>query len=97
MILAANHGNALADVAVIIAGTPEFPHFLAAASWWKSAPGAVLFGLGGVVPIHRRRDGEHTEQNASSFEAVPRRARSGRATRDLSRRRDASRTRAVCP
>jgi glycerol-3-phosphate O-acyltransferase/dihydroxyacetone phosphate acyltransferase len=67
VILTANHGNALADVAVIIAGTPEFPHFLAAASWWKSAPARVLFGLGGVVPIHRRRDGEHTERNASSF------------------------------
>jgi len=68
VILAANHGNALADVAVIIAGTPDFPHFLAAASWWKSAPARLLFGLGGVVPIHRRRDGEHTQQNASSFE-----------------------------
>jgi glycerol-3-phosphate O-acyltransferase/dihydroxyacetone phosphate acyltransferase len=69
VILAANHGNALADVAVIVAAMPEFPHFLAAASWWKSAPARVLFRLGGVVPIHRRRDGEDTRQNMSSFEA----------------------------
>lgn len=69
VILAANHGNALADVAVIVAAMPEFPHFLAAASWWKSAPARVLFRLGGVVPIHRRRDGEDTRQNTSAFEA----------------------------
>jgi glycerol-3-phosphate O-acyltransferase/dihydroxyacetone phosphate acyltransferase len=69
VILAANHGNALADVAVIVATMPEFPHFLAAASWWKSAPARVLFRLGGAVPIHRRRDGEDTRQNTSAFEA----------------------------
>ena len=56
VILAANHGNALADVAVIIAGTPEFPHFLAAASWWKSAPARLLFGLGADGWEQRRRD-----------------------------------------
>ena len=69
VILAANHGNALADVAVVITAMPDFPHFLAAASWWKSAPARVLFRLGGVVPIHRRRDGEDTRQNMSAFEA----------------------------
>jgi len=68
VILAANHGNALGDVAVMIAALPEFPSFLAAASWWKSAPARILFDFGGVVPIHRRRDGD-TDQNASAFEA----------------------------
>jgi 1-acyl-sn-glycerol-3-phosphate acyltransferase len=68
-ILAANHGNALGDIAVIVAKMPRFPHFLAAATWWKSAPARVLFRLGGVVPIHRRRDGTDTSQNASTFEA----------------------------
>ena len=68
-ILAANHGNALGDIAVIVAKMPRFPQFLAAASWWKSAPARVLFRLGGVVPIHRRRDGIDTSQNTSTFEA----------------------------
>ncbi len=68
-ILAANHGNALGDVAVIVAATPSFPHFLAAASWWKSAPARVLFRLGGVLPIHRRRDGEDASRNESAFVA----------------------------
>jgi len=68
-ILAANHSNALADIAVIVAKTPRFPQFLAAASWWKSAPARVLFRLGGVVPIHRSRDGTDTRHNRSTFEA----------------------------
>jgi glycerol-3-phosphate O-acyltransferase / dihydroxyacetone phosphate acyltransferase len=68
-ILAANHGNALGDVALIIAKMPAFPHFLAAASWWKSPPVRLLFHLGGVVPIHRRRDGGGASQNTSSFAA----------------------------
>lgn len=68
-ILAVNHGNALADIAVIVAKMPNFPRFLAAATWWKSAPARVLFRLGGVVPIHRRRDSVDTEQNTSTFEA----------------------------
>ncbi|MGZ7025732.1 MAG: 1-acyl-sn-glycerol-3-phosphate acyltransferase [Acidimicrobiia bacterium] len=67
-ILAANHSNALADVAVIVAKMPKFPRVLAAASWWKWPPVRLLFRLGGVVPVYRRREGE-TEQNAASFEA----------------------------
>jgi len=69
VILAANHSAALADVAIMIKVIPEYPHFLAAASWWKTAPARMLFNAGGVVPIHRRRDGEGTEQNSSAFEA----------------------------
>jgi 1-acyl-sn-glycerol-3-phosphate acyltransferase len=68
-ILAANHSNALADIAVIVAKVPKFPRFLAAASWWKSGPARVLFRLGGVIPIHRGRDGTDTRQNRSTFEA----------------------------
>jgi 1-acyl-sn-glycerol-3-phosphate acyltransferase len=67
-LLAANHSNAMADVAAIVAFVPRFPHFLAAASWWKVAPARLLFKWGGVVPIHRRRDSD-AEQNVSTFEA----------------------------
>src|SRR3954453_17928349 len=67
-ILAANHSNALADVALLVAKMPKFPQFLAAATWWKWPPVRWLFRFGGVVPIHRRREGE-TDQNESSFRA----------------------------
>jgi glycerol-3-phosphate O-acyltransferase / dihydroxyacetone phosphate acyltransferase len=67
-ILAANHGNALADIAAIVAKVRHFPHFLAAATWWKSRPARILFTLGGVVPVYRRRDGE-AAQNVSTFDA----------------------------
>ncbi len=67
-ILAANHGNALGDVAMIVAKMPAFPRFLAASTWWKVAPARLLFRLGGAVPIHRRRDSDPNE-NASTFEA----------------------------
>jgi len=67
-VLAANHASALGDVAVIVATMPRFPHFLASASWWKSPPARLLFRLGGVLPIHRRRDSD-TGNNVSTFEA----------------------------
>ena len=66
VILAANHTNALADVAVLVARVPRFPRFLATATWWRYAPARVLFGFAGVVPVHRRRDGE-TARNAEMF------------------------------
>lgn len=68
VVLAANHGNALGDIAVLLAASPEFPRFLAAAAWWKSPPARVLFRLGGVLPIHRHRDGD-TRENPSAFAA----------------------------
>jgi 1-acyl-sn-glycerol-3-phosphate acyltransferase len=68
VLLAANHSSALGDVAVIVAKMPRFPHFLAASTWWKSPPARLLFRLGGVVPIHRRRDAD-TNHNLSTFEA----------------------------
>jgi 1-acyl-sn-glycerol-3-phosphate acyltransferase len=68
-VLAANHSNALADIAVIVAKTPRFPQFLAAASWWKSPPARLLFRLGGDIPIHRSRDGPDTRHNRSTFDA----------------------------
>jgi 1-acyl-sn-glycerol-3-phosphate acyltransferase len=68
-VFAINHRNALADVAVLIAAVPRFPHFLAAATWWRRRPARVLFRLGGVYPVHRSRDGAGTQNNHSTFEA----------------------------
>ena len=69
VILTANHSAALADVAIMIKEISEYPHFLAAASWWKSPPARMLFNAGGVVPIHRARDGKGMKENLSAFEA----------------------------
>jgi glycerol-3-phosphate O-acyltransferase / dihydroxyacetone phosphate acyltransferase len=68
MLLAVNHTNGLADSLVVIAKAPGFPHFLAAASWWKYAPARLLFRLGGVLPVHRQRAGEDPSQNVAGFE-----------------------------
>ena len=66
-VLAANHTNAMGDVAIIVACLPQFPRFLAAASWWRSAPARALFRISGVVPVHRARDGTGTTSNETTF------------------------------
>ena len=68
VVLAANHTNALADVAVIVALAPRFPRFLATATWLRWAPARALFRLAAVVPVHRRRDGDPA-RNEQSFAA----------------------------
>jgi 1-acyl-sn-glycerol-3-phosphate acyltransferase len=68
-ILAANHSNALADVAVLVANAPRFPRFLAAASWWDRTAARVLFRLGGVLPVERARERSGSMHNTSTFEA----------------------------
>jgi 1-acyl-sn-glycerol-3-phosphate acyltransferase len=69
VIYAANHSNALADVALIVAKTPKFPHFLATATWWKRRPVRMLFELGGVLPVRRRADGPDPSGNEATFDA----------------------------
>ena len=85
-ILAANHSNALADIAVIVAKMPRFPQFLAAASWWKSPPAAT------ALPPRRRhpdpsqpRRDRHQPQSLD-VRGLSRRARCRRPHRDLPRR-----------
>ncbi len=67
-IFAANHSNALGDVAILVAKLPRFPRFLATATWWDRAPARLLFRLGGVLPVDRARDGD-AHHNSSTFEA----------------------------
>jgi 1-acyl-sn-glycerol-3-phosphate acyltransferase len=69
VIFAANHSNALADVAVIVAKVPRFPNFLAASSWWKRRPARMLFNLGGVLPVRRAADGPGPPDNLQTFAA----------------------------
>jgi 1-acyl-sn-glycerol-3-phosphate acyltransferase len=67
VIFAANHSNALGDVAVVVASTPKFPHFLATETWWKRRPVRLLFELGGVLPVRRRADGPDPRGNEETF------------------------------
>ena len=69
VILAINHTNALADVALIVAKSPRFPHFLAAATWWKRRSARTLFELGGVLPLQRKGDVPGPFDNTRTFAA----------------------------
>jgi 1-acyl-sn-glycerol-3-phosphate acyltransferase len=72
MIFAVNHTNALADVAVIVAKLPTFPHFLAATAWWKHGSARLLFRLGGVLPVRRTGDPPGPQDNRQTFDACSR-------------------------
>ncbi len=76
-LLAANHSNGLADPVLLVAKLPGLPRFLAAISLWKLPPARLLFTLAGVVPIHRRRDGDDPAKNADVFRACHEALRSG--------------------
>ncbi|MFN8036361.1 MAG: 1-acyl-sn-glycerol-3-phosphate acyltransferase [Acidimicrobiia bacterium] len=66
-ILAANHSNALGDVALVVAKMPRFPRFLAASSWWNRRSARILFRAGGVLPVHRASEGNGTAGNEATF------------------------------
>ena len=67
-IIASNHSNGLADPIVIVGRLGILPRFLAANTLWKYAPARLLFKLTGVVPIHRRSDGDDGD-NREAFAA----------------------------
>lgn len=67
-LLIINHTNNFADPVIVLGMLPGLPRFLAASSWWKSRAVRWVFSLGGVVPIHRSRDGG-TAANAKTFAA----------------------------
>ncbi|MGZ4712670.1 MAG: 1-acyl-sn-glycerol-3-phosphate acyltransferase [Acidimicrobiia bacterium] len=67
-LLIINHTNNFADPVVVLGKLPGYPRFLAASSWWRFGAVRWVFGLGGVVPIHRQRDGG-TAANRSTFAA----------------------------
>jgi 1-acyl-sn-glycerol-3-phosphate acyltransferase len=68
-IVAANHSNGLADPVLLVGKLPGLPRFLAASALWRFPPARLLFTLAGVVPIHRRSDGDDPAKNASVFAA----------------------------
>ena len=67
-VIACNHSNALADPVVIWGRLGIIPRFLAASSLWKYPPAKLLLDLAGAVPLHRRSDGD-TSDNRDAFDA----------------------------
>lgn len=68
-LIAANHSNGLGDPVLLVGKLPGLPRFLAASALWRLPPARLLFSLAGVVPIHRRRDGDDPRRNVSVFAA----------------------------
>jgi 1-acyl-sn-glycerol-3-phosphate acyltransferase len=68
-LVAANHSNGLADPVLLVGKLPGLPRFLAASALWRLPPARLLFSLAGVVPIHRRSDGDDPRRNVSVFAA----------------------------
>lgn len=68
-VIAVNHSNALGDIALLLGVLPQFPRFLAASTWWRSAPARLLFRLGRVLPVERRGDGAAGDRNGATFAA----------------------------
>ncbi len=67
-VIASNHSNGLADPIAIVGRLGILPRFLAAGTLWKYPPARLLFHLTGVVPVHRRADGDSGD-NAETFAA----------------------------
>jgi 1-acyl-sn-glycerol-3-phosphate acyltransferase len=76
-LVAANHSNGLADPVLLVGKLPGLPRFLAASALWRLPPARLLFSLAGVVPIHRRRDGDDPAKNATVFSACHEALRGG--------------------
>jgi 1-acyl-sn-glycerol-3-phosphate acyltransferase len=70
-LIVANHANGFVDPLVVAAVLHRLPRFLAKASLWKVLPARPVLALAGVVPVHRRADGD-AEGNDRSFEACHR-------------------------
>ena len=68
-VIASNHSNGLADPIAIVGRLGILPRFLAASSLWKYPPARLLFRLTGVVPLHRRSDGDE-QNNSEAFAAT---------------------------
>jgi 1-acyl-sn-glycerol-3-phosphate acyltransferase len=68
VLICANHANGFVDPVLIIATAPRPVRFLAKSTLWKIPGLAPLLSLAGVLPVHRRQDGD-TERNVNTFEA----------------------------
>jgi 1-acyl-sn-glycerol-3-phosphate acyltransferase len=71
VLLVANHMNGFVDPVLLVATGARVPRFLAKSALWKAKPLGAVLDLIGVLPVHRRSDGD-TAGNDRTFEACHR-------------------------
>jgi glycerol-3-phosphate O-acyltransferase / dihydroxyacetone phosphate acyltransferase len=69
MLIVANHANGFVDPVLVAAALGRLPRFLAKAALWRVVLARPFLALAGVLPVHRRGDGDDTGANASVFAA----------------------------
>lgn len=69
MLVVANHANGFVDPILVAAAMGRLPRFMAKAALWKVAVARPLLAFAGVLPIHRRADGDDVTSNVSVFAA----------------------------
>jgi 1-acyl-sn-glycerol-3-phosphate acyltransferase len=77
VLLVANHGNGFVDPIIVTAVLGRLPRFLAKAALWKVPVARPFLALAGVLPVHRRADGDRAGANRKIFEACHRELASG--------------------
>lgn len=71
VLVVANHMNGFVDPVLLVATGARVPRFLAKSTLWKAKPVGAVLDLIGVLPVHRRSDGD-TTGNDRTFEACHR-------------------------
>ena len=66
VLFVANHGNALIDPLVLVAGLPRLPRFLAKHTLWGNPAVRPLLALAGAIPVYRAQEGD-TSRNQETF------------------------------
>jgi 1-acyl-sn-glycerol-3-phosphate acyltransferase len=66
VLLVINHFNGFVDPVIVVKVLGRLPRLLGKATLWNLLPLRPLLALGGVIPVHRQRDGD-TAGNVRSF------------------------------
>lgn len=69
MLVVANHANGFVDPVLVASALGRLPRFMAKAALWKVPVARPLLAFAGVLPVHRRSDGDDVGGNLSVFEA----------------------------
>jgi glycerol-3-phosphate O-acyltransferase / dihydroxyacetone phosphate acyltransferase len=69
MLVVANHANGFVDPVLVASALGRLPRFMAKAALWKVPVARPLLAFAGVLPVHRREDGDEIGANRSVFEA----------------------------
>jgi glycerol-3-phosphate O-acyltransferase / dihydroxyacetone phosphate acyltransferase len=69
MLVVANHGNGFVDPLVVTAALGRLPRFIAKAALWRVVLARPFLDAAGVLPVHRRADGDRPGDNVKMFAA----------------------------